>query len=136
VRHNEPPCQLGRQQIRLRGSSFSSRVLGAIVGIEVVIQLALGVCGPFIECIAGRAIEWMKHPSAIRTTPACYLLSFDPCQFAGRILLALMMHTALTSGQENSTPTRIVGGGKFITPVPDIRAASIHHIHARRVLLV
>jgi hypothetical protein len=48
VGHDGLRCLLGSNESRLRGSSFASRVRGAIVGGELFVELALGVCSPFI----------------------------------------------------------------------------------------
>ena len=53
-------------------------MLGASVGSELVVQLPLGVRGQLSERVGDWQISRVKYPSAIGTTPACYVLGFDP----------------------------------------------------------
>ena len=88
----------------------------------------------FVECVSSEWDRRIKHPVAFRAAPPHNALSFDPYQFAGGTFLALMMHTALTSGYENSTAhnrqgaelVRMLG---ITTWTPDLVACFLDFAH-------
>jgi hypothetical protein len=74
---------------------------GALVGRKLAGELCLEVLfGFFKRCPDGLACR-VKHPIALRATPATETQPSDPYQFRERLFSARMKHTDLTSGPKN-----------------------------------
>jgi hypothetical protein len=84
VRSLASPAGSGRSDTTMLAARVRNKLLG---------DLLLGVSFHFIEGFPNRHCLRVKHPRALRATPAPESWPFNPCQFPAMVLAAVMKHT-------------------------------------------